>query len=205
MLQNLRIVDFIEKTASKEPLPGGGSISALAGSLSAALAEMVAGLTSGKKGYEEKWDAMDGIAARAAEIRDRLAAAVDEDSNAYAEVLKAYALPRATDEEKRIRVEAVEAGLKLAASVPMSVAENSFSVLDLAETVVRDGNRNAVTDGAVGAMMARTAVLSAIFNVKTNLLYIKDSLFVESMSERIAVLEENVHRREKEILAAVKL
>ena len=130
---------------------------------------------------------------------------VDKDSNAYKDVLAAFKLPKDTQEEKAQRAEAIQDAMKNAARVPLGVAYDSLQVMDLAEKVIRNGNRNAASDGAVGTMMARTAVLGALFNVKINLASVKDQAFVEKMTREVNKLESRVHEREAEILSYVKI
>jgi formiminotetrahydrofolate cyclodeaminase len=204
LLTDLKISDFLEQTASGTPLPGGGSVSALSASLGAGLAEMVANLTVGKKGYEAVQGEMQEISEAARNLRQKLTAAVENDSNAYNAVLAAFKLPKTTAEETEQRSRAIQEAMKNAALVPMGVAFDALEVMELAERVIRSGNRNAVSDGAVGAMMARTAVLGAIFNVKINLASVKDKGFVEEMMREAEKMESRVREREKEILSLVK-
>lgn len=203
MLVNKNIVDFVATTASNEPVPGGGSIAALSGALAAALAEMVANLTIGKKKYVEVESEMKGIVEALEVKRQELIELVDKDASSFDDVMKAFKLPKETDEEKKERTIAIQAGMKYAASVPLSVAKAANALFDITEAVVVKGNTNAVTDGAVATMMARTAVLSALYNVKINLASIKDEEFVAQMTKEVNELEANAIAREKEILAKV--
>lgn len=205
MLINKNITDFVATTASNEPVPGGGSIAALAGALSAALAEMVANLTIGKKKYLEVEDEMKHIAKVLEEKRAQLIELIDRDATSFDDVMKAFKMPKETDEEKAARTAAIQEGTKYAASVPLETARVAFSILEHAEQVVVKGNKNAVTDGAVSAMMARTAVLSALMNVKINLGSIKDESFVAEMTKEVEELEAKVVKREAEILNQVQL
>ena len=205
MLTNQKITDFLQKTASGTPVPGGGSVSALSAALGAGLTEMVANLTVGKKGYESVESEMKEIAETVENLRNKLITEVDKDSNAYKDVLAAFKLPKATDKEKSQRKQVIQDAMKNAARVPLGVAYDALQVMDLAEKVIKNGNRNAASDGAVGAMMARTAVLGALFNVKINLASIEDEEFVEEMGREVRKLESRVHEREAEILSFVKL
>ena len=205
MLTNQKISVFLEKTASGTPVPGGGSVSALSAALGAGLAEMVANLTIAKIGYEAVENEMKEIAETLQNLREKLVTEVDKDSNAYKDVLAAFKLPKDTQEEKEQRAEAIQDAMKNAARVPLGVAYDALQVMDLAEKAIRNGNRNAVSDGAVGTMMARTAVLGALFNVKINLASVKDKAFVEEMMREVNKLERRVHEREAEILSHVKI
>ena len=183
-LNQLRVSEFAQVTASDAPAPGGGSVSALAGALAAALAEMVAHLTAG---------------------REKLLCAVDRDSRAFDRYMEALAMPKATPEEQAARKAAMEEGLKEAAQVPMEVAETVASLFPALETVVLRGNPNAVTDGMVGAMLARTAVLGALFNVRVNLDSIHDSHFTAALAARADAAQELALSWEKRILSPIAL
>jgi formiminotetrahydrofolate cyclodeaminase len=201
----MTVSEFIEKIASNEPVPGGGSVAAFAGAVAAGLGEMVANLTVGKKGYETVEGEMKQLVEKAQPLRRKLTQDIDNDSDAYNRVFSAFKLPKTTEEEKQKRQDAIQAGLKHAASVPMGVAEDALKLLELARTAVETGNRNAVSDAAVGVMMARTAVLSALYNVKINLDAIKDEAFVEVMAKKVRHLEADAVRLEAEMLALVDL
>jgi len=203
MLANLSIREFLEKTASKDPVPGGGSAAALGAAIASSLSEMVANLTVGRKDYTAVEDEMKAVSKQAADFRDKLIGYIDKDSDAYQQVMQAFKLPKNTEEEKNIRARAVEEGLKQATRVPLRVAEDAFKIIELAGKVVEKGNRNAVTDGAVAAMMARTAVLSALYNVKTNLNQIKDRSFVEEVTGRVKFYETEIEKKELKIRSKV--
>ncbi len=149
--------------------PGGGSIAALCAALAAGLAEMVAHLTVGRQDDPALDREMNDLIDRAQALRNDLTRAVDRDSEAYGKVMQAYRRPKTTNEEKRLRSEAIQEALKEAARVPLTVAEMGVEILGLAGIAVNKGNRNAVTDGLAGALMARSAVLAAIANVRINL------------------------------------
>jgi formiminotetrahydrofolate cyclodeaminase len=114
-------------------------------------------------------------------------------------------MPKSTDEEKVEREEAVEKASKHASEVPLNVAEKSLKIMDLAKIVVEKGNKNAITDGAVSAMLARTAGLGALYNVKINLSSIKDEDYRSKMKTKVTEIENALIQKEKEILDLVKL
>ncbi len=205
MLQDMNLKDFLEKTASSSPVPGGGSVAALSASLASSLTEMVANLTIGKKSYEDVEKDMKEVLNTASEYRKKFIDDIDKDSDAFNKVMDAFKMPKNTDEEKSERKKAIQEGLKTAAVVPLEVAEDAFKTMDLALEVVEKGNKNAVTDGAVAAMMARTAVLSALYNVKINLGSIKDEEFANELREKVNKLETEVVEKEKMILSKVEL
>lgn len=204
-LKDLTVEQFVDVTASDAPAPGGGSVAALAGGLGAALAEMVANLTIGKAKYAEAEDEMKAVVAEASEIRMELISAIQKDTESFTLYMAALKLPKETEEEKAVRREAMQNGLKEAAKVPLAVAKTAAKIFPIAKIVVEKGNTNAVTDGLVAAMMARTAVLSALLNVKINLGSIKDEAFVAEMAAEVAQLEKNVIESEQEILKSSTL
>jgi len=199
VLRDLTIPEFLEKTASNTPVPGGGSVAALSAAVAASLAEMVAHLSIGKKGLEAAGDEMKAIISMASAYRETLLHDIDRDSDAFNQVMAAFKLPKNTAEEVKQRHLAIQEGLKTAALVPLRVAKDAFKILEMAGTVVIKGNKNAVTDGVVAAMMARTAVLSALYNVKINLASIKDNAFVNEVSKQVRELETEIETKEKEI------
>ena len=138
-------------------------------------------------------------------LRRRLLYAVDRDSRAFDRYMAALALPKETEEERMARTCAMQEGLKEAALVPMEVAETVASLFPTLETVVRKGNARAVTDGMVGTMLARTAVLGALFNVRVNLESIRDSDFTAALSARADAAQELALSWEKRILSPIAL
>jgi methenyltetrahydrofolate cyclohydrolase len=204
-LVDLNLKDFLAKTASNSPVPGGGSIAALSAAIAASLSEMVAHLTIGKKGYEVLEEEMQDIAKDAFQYRERLMKYIDKDSNSYNDVIAAFRLPKSTEQEQNNRNGAIQEALKKAALVPLDVARDAFKVIELAGKVIKQGNKNAVTDAAVAVMMARTAALSALYNVKINLASIKDTNFVEEIREEIKHMESEIVNREREFLSDVSI
>lgn len=200
MLADLTIKGFLAETAGSAPVPGGGSISALNGAIAAALTEMVAHLTIGKKKYAEVEGQMKTIATEAALIRDRLTGYIDKDSEAYDRVFSAFKLPKETSEEQAIREDEIQRATKEAALVPMRVADEVGSVMESIIYVAHKGNQNAVTDACVAMMAARTCVLGALLNVRINLTSIKDEAFVAQMRKQADELEAHAIRVEKKLL-----
>jgi methenyltetrahydrofolate cyclohydrolase len=205
LLSDLKITEFLSRTASKDPVPGGGSISALAAALSAALSEMVAGVTVGKKGFELYEKEMADIIKKARTLREKLTVDIDRDSDAYSQVIRAFGLPNDTEENKNRRRQFIQDGLKQAAAIPLNVAKDALELLDIAGQVVNKGNKNAITDAAVAVMMARAAVLGAILNVSINLDSIKDKAFVGDLKGQIQGIRLKAEQREKDILNKIDL
>jgi methenyltetrahydrofolate cyclohydrolase len=200
MLSKMTIEELLEETAGNSPVPGGGSIAAMSGASAAALTEMVANLTIDKKNYEDVSEHMKEIATKASKLRLELLDDINRDSVAYSKVMEAFKMPKETDEEKQIRSEHIQKAFKIAATIPLEVARKSKEVIDLAKIVVLKGNKNAITDGAVAAMLARTAALGAIYNVSINLTSIKDSAFVEEVTMEIMEIKDYVVEVEQDII-----
>ena len=200
MLTELTIKDFISKVISNDPVPGGGSVSALNGALAAALSAMVANLTVGRKKYAEVNDLMQELSTRFEKLSQKLIEDVDRDSDAYNRVFSAFKLPKETDEEKQFRSEAIQQETKYAAQVPMEVARAVYEVLPQIDAIAQKGNSNAVTDACVSMMCARTAILGALLNVRINLTSIKDEAFVNAMREEADTIEAHTILQEQALL-----
>ncbi|MEJ2283027.1 MAG: cyclodeaminase/cyclohydrolase family protein [Desulfobacterales bacterium] len=201
MLIDDSITEYLDKAAAGTAVPGGGSVAALNAALAAGLTEMVANLTIGKKGYEAVEEEMQALVSKAADLRNKLTAAIDKDADAYTEVMAAYRLPKSTDEEVALRKQKIQDAIKHAALVPLAVARDALAVIELAGTAIHKGNKNAASDGAVAAMNARTAALAAIYNVKINLSSIDDGSFVEKLGQEVQELQKIVVEKEGEALA----
>lgn len=204
MLLELTVKGFLDKTAGFDPVPGGGSVSALNGAIASALANMVGNLTIGKKKYADKEEQMKLIAEKAAGLMKEFAHDVDADANAYDLVFDAFKLPKETDEEKAVRSARIQETTIMAAEIPLGVARRAYAMMDMIAEVAMDGNQNAVTDACVAMMCARTAVLGAALNVRINLGSIKDGAYVERLSEEVGRLEKDAMAKELELYAKVK-
>ena len=202
-MQDMNVRELIELTASNAPAPGGGAIAALSGAFGAALAAMVGSLTLGKKGYEDAQEEMAEMTDKGKNLAKKLLAAMDKDANSFNGYMAALGMPKGTEEEKTIRRAAMQDALKSASLVPLNTAKTAAEVFPLAEAAVKSGNRNAVTDGLVAAMMARAAVLSALLNVKINLGSIKDEAFVQELQAACGALQEEAIAAEQRILDLV--
>lgn len=176
-LVSMAVDRFVDEVSSESPAPGGGSVAALAGSLAAGLAAMVANLTVGKKGYETAWADLSALAGRAQALKDRLLRAVDEDTEAFNQAMAAMRMPKATPEEQAARNAALEAGYQQAARVPLATAALCLEAIELAAEVAARGNRNSASDAGVAALMARAGVEGAALNVLINLGSVKDEAF----------------------------
>lgn len=203
-LNNMTLSGFTAETISSSPAPGGGAVAALLGSLAASLSGMVASLTIGKKGYEDRQSTMDAMLKEAEELRLSLLEAIDADAGSFHGYMKALKLPKDTEEQKQLRTATLQQELKTATLVPLETARLSAKVFPLALLAVEQGNKNALSDGLVSAMCARTAILSALLNVKINLLSIKDAAFVEAMNKEVTALRQYAALQEQRILSLSK-
>lgn len=202
-LLNMDLKAFSNETASESPAPGGGSISAYVGALGVSLATMVANLSSHKKGWDDRWKIFSGYAAQGQQLKDKLLQLVDEDTNAFNQIMNAFALPKGSDEEKKARTAAIQAATKRAIEVPFEVMKVSFAAFDLIEAMVKEGNPNSITDAGVGALCARAAVHGAFLNVQINATSLKDAAFVEEVTNAGKLMVAAADAKEKAIMAYI--
>lgn len=200
-MMNMSVAELNALCASSAPAPGGGSISAMAGAFAAALSCMVANLSIDRKGLEGVREEMRAAAREAEKIRLSLLEDIQRDAASFDAVMDAMALPKDTDAQKQMRAERMQAAFKGAAESPMRVARKAATVLPIAEKMVRMGNPNAVTDGLCGAMLARTAVLGALYNVQINLASIRDEAYCGQMRSACRALRAEAIRAEAAIMA----
>lgn len=187
------IDQFIEDLASKSPAPGGGAVSALAGASGIALASMVANLTRGKEKYKAEEPLMQEILQGAKKLQTELTALIEEDSQAYNKVTAVFAMPKATEDQKAARKEALQKALKYATQVPYTVMEKAMAALRLHHLGVGHTNPCAASDTGVGALCLKTALMGAHLNVKINLGGITDEAFAAEYEKKAAsLLEEGV-------------
>lgn len=195
MLTNQSIENFLDELASTSPTPGGGSVAALAGAMGAALTSMVCNLTIGKKKYAEVENEMNDVRQRSEDLRRTFTALVDEDTQAFNNVMSAYALPKESDEQKAIRTAAIQSATKEAVLVPLKVMRRCIEGLGLAKTVAEKGNVNSVSDAGVSAIMLYGGLESAALNVQINLgslqVYdlVEDTHFTESTNAKVQSLQ----------------
>ena len=187
-LASMTIERFADEVSSSSPAPGGGSVAALAGSLGAALAAMVANLTVGKKGYEAAWKSSSSLAERAQALKAALLLAVDDDTKAFDDVLAAMRLPKLTEEQQRTREAAISAAYEKATAVPLATARLCLQALELAEEAAVTGNRNSASDAGVGALLAKAGLDAAILNVRINLPSVREGGFKTATLAEIAEL-----------------
>jgi glutamate formiminotransferase/formiminotetrahydrofolate cyclodeaminase len=202
-LINMTLTDFAKETASESMAPGGGSISAYVGSLGASLASMVANLSSHKKGWDSRWEEFSNWAEKAQNYKNRLLLMVDEDTKSFNAIIDAMRLPKATDEEKTARTEAIQTATKYAVEVPLKVMEITCESFDVIKAMVEIGNPNSMTDAGVGALCARAAVNGAYLNVKVNISSLKDKSYVSETLAKADDIVRFANEKETEILKMV--
>ena len=203
MLMDLSCSKFLEELASKSPAPGGGSVSALAGSLGGALVSMVVNLTRGRKDFPGNEEELEVILETATKLTQSLEDWVDQDTEAFNRVMAAFKMPKASESDKKARSQAIQAAMQNAASVPMQVAKACLQVLELAGDMVDRGNPNALSDAGVAALMAGAGMQGALYNVEINLGSIKDEAFVSDMRQQSEQLQDSGAKLQREIQEAL--
>ena len=184
MIESMRIQEFLDVLSSKEPVPGGGGASALAGALGNALGQMVSNLTIGKKKYALVEDEIKELAERMKGIQGQFTQLADQDAKVFAPLAKCYSLPSDTEEEKAYKAEVMEARLLDASLVPMEIMEKAAEMLEIMDILADKGSRMAVSDVGVGVQFIRTALLGAVMNVYINTKSMKNSGKAEEMNEK---------------------
>ena len=184
MVESMTIQEFLDVLSSKEPVPGGGGASALAGALGNALGQMVANLTIGKKKYALVEDEIKELAERMKGIQGQFTALADQDAKVFAPLAKCYSLPSGTEEEKAYKAEVMEARLLDASLVPMEIMEKASEMLEIMDILADKGSRMAVSDVGVGVQFIRTALLGAVMNVYINTKSMKNREKAEEMNEK---------------------
>ena len=173
-LVNLSVKGFADETSRESPAPGGGTISAYMGALGAALGTMVANLSSHKRGWDDRWAEFSAWADKGQQLMTELLHLVDEDTEAFNQIMSAFSLPKGTDEEKAARSAAIQEATLNATQVPLKTMKASFRAFDICKAMAEEGNPASVSDAGVGALAARAAVLGACLNVKINASSLKD-------------------------------
>ncbi|MDY0091719.1 MAG: glutamate formimidoyltransferase [Candidatus Vecturithrix sp.] len=194
---------FLEDLASGSPAPGGGSASALAGALAAALASMVCQLTQGKKKFAEVTQEIEAIHAKMRQVQSRLQQLVTEDTIAFNAVMDAYKLPKTTPKEQTARQEAIQHAAKRAAETPLEVMQQALEVIKSAEILAEKGNPNAITDAGCAVHLAKAAIEGAALNVKINLNSIADAAFTQRLAQEVQHIRETADRLICKILEKV--
>ncbi|WP_291633425.1 cyclodeaminase/cyclohydrolase family protein [Clostridium sp.] len=207
MLDQKTVKEFIEELGSNSPAPGGGSVAALGASLGSALGAMVFNLTVGKKVYNE-YSANDKMKideslVECLKYQDKFLELMNKDTEDFLILMSAFKLPKETGDEKKLRSVKIQEGYQKALEVPMSVAEEAYKIYDYVEVAAKLGNKNAISDAGVSALMLQASIESAILNVKINLSSIKDETYKGDINSRCNELIKQGRLKRDEILSVV--
>ncbi len=203
-LTALTVKGFADETLRESPAPGGGSVAAYMGALGAALGTMVANLSAHKPGWDDRWEEFSRWADKGVELEEELLHLVDEDTEAFNRIMAAFGMPKNTEEDKRLRSEAIQSATLFAAQVPLETMKASFKAFEICKAMAETGNPNSVSDAGVGALAARAAVLGAGLNVKINASSLKDKVQAEALVNEANSLMAEADKAEREIMAIVE-
>jgi formiminotetrahydrofolate cyclodeaminase len=192
---------YLDDAAADKPAPGGGSVSACAGALGAALVSMVCNLTRGREKFADVEAEIVTLVEASEAARGRLEQLLQEDTTAYNGVIAAYKMPKETAEEQAARSQAIQDGLIIAADVPLEICRVAVEVCRLAKVAAGIGNPQAVTDAGIGAILGEAAVVGAALNVRINLGSIKDEAYVAAAAAEIDEIQADAAALRAEVLA----
>jgi glutamate formiminotransferase / formiminotetrahydrofolate cyclodeaminase len=203
-LANMDLREFCNETLSDSPAPGGGSVAALMGALGASLGGMVANLSAGKRGWDEKLEYFSDWAVKAQQLKDELLSLVDEDTAAFNKVMDAFALSKEAAEEKAARSAAIEQATKYAAEVPLKIMETASKSYELLAEMADKGNPASVSDVGVGALATRACIEGAALNVRINLAQLKDEKFKTALLKKVEQISTDSETQCKKIYQIVE-
>jgi glutamate formiminotransferase / formiminotetrahydrofolate cyclodeaminase len=203
-LVKMNLRQFCNETLSDSPAPGGGSVAALMGALGVSLGGMVANLSAGKRGWEEKLQYFSDLAEKAQQLKDETLALVDEDTSAFNQVMAAFALPKFTKHEKSVRSAAIEAANKEAAKVPLQVMQTASEAYDILREMASKGNPASISDVGVGLLAVRGCIEGAGMNVRINAAALKDNKFKTRLLDKVQVVSGQSEAHFKQISKLVK-
>ena len=202
-LIRMSVKDFARETASESAAPGGGSISAYMGALSAALATMVANLSAHKRGWDDRWKEFSDVAEKGQSIMNELLTLVDEDTRAFNRIMDVFAMPKGTPEEKAARAAALEEATLNAAKVPLRTMEASLRALPLAKEMAEKGNPASASDAGVAALAAVASIRGADLNVRINAAGLKDRKTAEDLASKASAIIKEAIDIQNDILDSV--
>jgi glutamate formiminotransferase/formiminotetrahydrofolate cyclodeaminase len=203
-LADMSLADFADNTASESPAPGGGSVAAYLGSLGAALGTMVANLSSHKKGWDDRWEEFSTWAEKGEQLKAALLSLVDLDTKAFNAIMTAFALPRSTAEEKKIRQHSIQEATRVAIEIPLEVMRKASASMELLQAMAESGNPNSISDAGVGAVAARGAVIGAWLNVEINAREYEDKEFIARVLDEARSILDRAVAAEEAVLAHVR-
>lgn len=203
-LIQMTLKDFADETASESPAPGGGTIAAYIGALGVSLGTMVANLSSHKKGWDERWKEFSDWAEKGQTIKKELLRLADEDTRAFNKIMDAFSMPKSSEEEKSMRLNAIEVATKYAIDVPFRVMKVSLESMEIIKAMAETGNPNSVSDAGVGALCARSSVIGAYLNVRINASGLKDKAYLEKILAEAEKIKLEAIKTEEIILSLVE-
>ena len=203
-LVKMDVREFCNETLSDSPAPGGGSVAALMGALGASLGGLVANLSAGKRGWDDKLEYFSDWAVKAQQLKDELLSLVDEDTAAFNKVMDSLALPKESAEEKTARSAAIEVATKYAAEVPLKVMETASKSYALLAEMAEKGNPASISDVGVGALATRACIEAAALNVRINLAQLKDEKFKTALFDKVQKISADSEAQFEKINQAVQ-
>ena len=196
--------EYLEALAAPTPTPGGGSVAALCGALSAALSRMVANLALGKEGYESAQVELRELERRARDLQARLLVLMEEDAKAYDAVIAAMRLSKKSEDERKERVRAMQRAYERATTVPLDTMTACSEAIAISLVAAQKGNRNAITDAGAAALIAEAGLRAAGLNVRINLAALKDNALRARVEEQLATILREADRAGHEVMALVE-
>ena len=202
-LVHFTVKNFAEETASESMAPGGGSISAYVGALGVSLGTMVANLSAHKPGWDDQWKYYSDWAEKGQQYKNELLFLVDEDTNAFNQIIDGFRMPKSNEQEIAARKQAIEEATKYATEIPFKVMETSYKSMEVMKEMAEKGLQNSLSDAGVGILCARTAVVGAYFNVRINAKDIKDRKYAENIIEKAKAVYDAAIALEQEVIAYI--
>ena len=202
-LINMTMEAFANETASESPAPGGGSVAAYLGAIGVSLGTMVANLSAHKRGWDNRWEEFSEWAEKGQQYKKALLNLVDEDTNAFNKIMEAFRLPKSSQNEKTIRLQAIENATKGAIETPLSVMRISYKSMEVMKAMAESGLQASLSDAGVGALAARSAVMGAFLNVKINTADLKDKIFLDKVMTEATEIQKKTIKIETQILDIV--
>tara|TARA_X000000950_G_scaffold42027_3_gene46280 strand:- start:42054 stop:43742 length:1689 start_codon:yes stop_codon:yes gene_type:complete len=203
-LSSLSLTEFANETSSESPAPGGGSISAYCGTLAASLTTMVANLSSHKRGWDDRWEFFSKWAKKGLDIQSELIDLVDKDTDAFNQIIESIRLPKDTEEEMKMRNEAISRATKNAILVPLSIMEKAYDCMKITKEMALHGNPNSISDAGVASLCAIAAIKGGLLNVKINCKDFDDLKFIESINKKTDTIIKKSKKLEIEIMNIVE-